>query len=135
MFVKLADIADNKNTFRIVEVKKVQYKKWDDEKKQMLTAEGPLEGYRKYYTCDIDAGHGIGGLDLSERQMADILELCFSNGISNPVGVSLQVKKVVSGERTSYYFNKAYSAPETPTESKYPEMPVEKEVNLDEIPF
>lgn len=156
MFVKLADIADNKNTFRIVEVKGVQYKKWDDIEKRMLTSPTPKEGFRKAYTCDIDTGHGIGGLDLSERQMADILELCFAGGMSNPVGVSLQVKKVVSGEgeykRTSYYFNKAYNAPEESGSNAtisqtgprsgsgvgsngYPEMPKEDEVNVDEIPF
>lgn len=135
MFVKLSQIAESKATFRIVEVKKVQYKMWSDAEQKMYTSPEPKNGYKKTYTCDIDAGHGLAGLDLSERQMADILELCFSGGMSNPVGVSLQVKMVKSGDRTSYYFNKANTPEVVAKEFGYPEMPKEAEVNVDDIPF
>lgn len=110
-------------------------KKWDNASRRMLVEDAwnPAllkEGYRKIYALDTDKGK----LDISEKQLSDMLVKTYKNGEAGIVGRTFAVKKVIGqNDFPNYYFN---AQPQREVQ-KIDEVvePTDEPIDLDSIPF
>ena len=102
-FVKLKDL-DGKE-FTVENAQKFQWKKWDSTASKMLTSEKWEQGFNKRFPVDTKEGL----LELSEKQMSDMLVSVCVDGKSDIVGKTYKVKRHESqgqqGVRITYYIN------------------------------
>ena len=114
-FVKLKDL-DGKE-FTVEKAQKFQWKKWDSNESKMLTSEKWEQGFNKRFPVDTKEGL----LELSEKQMSDMLIGVCVDGKADVVGKTYKVKRHESqgqqGVRIAYYINPVWNNDkrETPT--------------------
>lgn len=137
-FIKLQDL-DGKQ-FTVKSSAKFQWKKWDNAQRKMLTSDQYEEGYSKRYPISTDAGD----LELSNKQMSDMLSGVVFDGVADINNKTFKVKRVVSGtganERITYYINPVWdkaepvAAENVKLDNPLPEISDEP-INLEDIPF
>jgi hypothetical protein len=119
-FTKLSDLVNN--YFTVEKVWGYKFKQWNPEEKKMEVSDTWQNGYRKVWDVDTDKGK----LDLSQSQLASLLEAVCKNGESNINGRTFAVKSNgKTGMEIRYFFNVSGDAP----------RPSAPEINVDELPF
>jgi len=97
-FVKISEL-DGK-VFKVIKVFSPVYKMWDNTNRQMLKSETPKKGYRKMYLTKTDKGM----MDVSERQIKDMLELYIRDGVSDINNREFKVKKFEGQNNIPIYY-------------------------------
>ena len=106
-YTKLSALVDDQ--FTIERVSEYRYKRWNNEEKKFEVSDSWQKDFKKTYTLETDKGL----LDLSQGQLATILEVFSFKGESNIIGKTVAVKSNgKSGIDIRYYLNpgKAVSA-------------------------
>lgn len=111
-FIKLSEL--DGESFSVQKTYGFCFKKWDEANRKMLVEDNWNEtmkgdrNWRKIYAVDTNRGR----MDLSERQLKDMLGGVYSNGVADINGRTFTVKKYV-GENNipTYYINPTKDAP------------------------
>ena len=132
-YVKLGDL-DGKQ-FTVEKAYGYEYKKWDNEARRMLTSEKWQEGFQKRYGLDTSEGK----LEVSDRQIKDMLAGTYKQGKADINGVTFKVKKVVGqNDIPNYFFNvvseKSLPRPE-PAQRFVDQQEEDNGIDLSDIPF
>lgn len=99
-FVKLSSLVGQ--DILIESVLGFQFKMWDNENKKMLISDNWQQGYRKLWQVVTDKGQ----LDMSQSQMANMLEGVCHAGRSDIIGATFNVKSNgKTGMEIRYYLN------------------------------
>lgn len=137
-FVKISEL-DGK-VFKVIKVFPPVYKMWDNTNRQMLKSETPKKGYRKTYLTKTDKGM----MDVSERQIKDMLELYIRDGVSDINNREFKVKKFEGQNNIPIYYINFPSPEDIKQNEAKPEkasQPIieddeyDKPVDLSGIPF
>ncbi len=124
-FTKLSDLVNN--YFTVEKVWGYKFKRWNNETKKMEVSDTWQKDYQKKWDIDTDKGK----LDLSQSQLANLLESVCKNGTSNIIGRTFSVKSNgKTGMDIRYFFNVSGEAPK-PVD--VPEPP--DDVDLSSLPF
>lgn len=132
-YAKLSEL-DGKS-FTVEKAWGFSFKKWDEGARRMLIEEKwrqglREEGFRKIYGLDTSEGK----LDVSERQLKDMLEAVYKNGVADIVGKTYRVKKVVGQNNIpTYYFNVDWKAPAPTTKQDTVHEVNDEPIKLDEL--
>jgi len=111
-FIKLSNL--DGDTFTVTGTHKYVFKKWDEANRKMLVEESwndSMKGdrnWRKIFPVDTSEGR----LDLSEKQLKDMLSGVYFNGIADINNRTFTVKKYVGdNDIPTYYINPTKDAP------------------------
>lgn len=101
-YTKLSELVGRK--FKVEKIFDPKFKAWDNEAHKMLISDSWQQGYQKKYTVDTDKGR----MDLSQSQVANMLESVVSDGRADLNGRNFNVKSNgKTGMDIRYYFNPA----------------------------
>ena len=135
-YTKLSDLVND--LFTVEKVWGYKWKKWNADTKKFEIAQTWERDFQKKWDVDTDRGK----LDLSQSQMANLLELTCKNGVSDINGRTFSVKSNgKTGMEIRYFFNLSGTAPQSASEKpvEAPQKPLDilddDDISLDEIPF
>lgn len=124
-FVKLSDLVNN--YFTVEKVWGYKFKKWNPEQKKMEVSDTWQKDFRKMWDVDTDKGK----LDLSQAQLASLLEAVCKHGAADIRGRTFSVKSNgKTGMDIRYFFNVSGDAPK-PVD--VPEPP--DDIDISSLPF
>lgn len=122
-FTKLSDLVNN--YFTVEKVWGYKFKQWNPEEKKMEVSDTWQNGYRKVWDVDTDKGK----LDLSQSQLASLLEAVCRQGASDIRGRTFAVKSNgKTGMDIRYFFNVSGDAPK-------PVDAAAADIDVDSLPF
>ena len=139
-YVKLSELDGQQ--FTVEKAYKFCFKKWDGANRRMLVENNWQEfmrgdrDWRKIYAVDTNKGK----MDLSQKQLKDMLEGVYIDGIADVNGKTFTVRKVVGqNDIPNYFINPVRQNDAVRTQSA--PKPVVNEpdydtgINIDDIPF
>ncbi len=99
-YIKLGELVNSQ--FKVEKIFPSRYKAWDNDARKMLMSDTPQQGYQKKYTVDSDKGR----LDMSQSQIAQMLEGVTEDGRADINGRSFKVKSNgKTGMEIRYFIN------------------------------
>lgn len=134
-YVKLSNLVNDK--FTVQKIWGSKYKMWDEQERKMLVSDTWIRDYRKIWEVDTDKGK----LDMSQAQVASLLEAVCINGAADIVGRTFSVKSNgKDGMEIRYFFD---AVPGVPTSAQAAPAPAPKpapvevpdNIDMDSIPF
>lgn len=108
-FVKLSALIDQ--DFTVESVGNYEFKMWDAVDNKFLTSTSPMKGYQKRWKVTTDKGL----IDMSQSQVANMLEGVMHAGKSDIIGATYNVKSNgKTGMEIRYFLNPVKTAQEAP---------------------
>lgn len=140
-YFKLKDITE----FNVTKVFGYKWKLWVEAEKRMVEDNKWFQGASKKYNLGVTVNGEQGYLEVSQNQLANMLEAFHKDGQSNIIGQAFKVKtNGKTGMEIRYYINPVFvgveHAPTNVQSHASPEQPPlppepQQEISVDQIPF